>query len=176
MSEPFMGQIELFSFDYAPKNWAFCRGQTLPIQQYQALFTLLGTTYGGDGVQSFKLPDLQGRIPVGFSQTHPQGQSAGEEQHALTTGEIPSHIHALLGDATGAGAISGVPGPTMALSVTSGKGQNGSFNVLMYGTSPDAALDPRTVTGAGGASHENRAPYLSLNPCIALFGIYPSRQ
>jgi microcystin-dependent protein len=167
MSEQFLGEIRLFSFNFAPKYWAQCNGQLLPINQNQALFSLLGTMYGGNGQTNFALPNLQGRTPISFSDQIRQGQAAGESAHTLTTLEIPRHTHA----ASGSSNISG--GTNI--------GANdyfGASSVNIYGapTNP-VTLVAETISNAGNSqAHDNMMPYLSLNFCIALQGIFPSRN
>lgn len=179
MAEPYISQIEAFPFGYAPKNWALCAGQLLPINQYQALFSLIGTYYGGDGVRNFALPDLRGRVALGFGQgtglsNYAIGQQGGQEGHTLVVTETPTHTHTINATNNGATGGSNVPGA----SVTLGSGyatSSGSPAVNIY--SADSATIPMGSLGAtGGQAHENRMPYLALNYCIALAGIYPSRN
>lgn len=178
MSEPFIGQIEMFGFSYAPKNWAQCNGQTLPIAQNQALFSLLGTYYGGDGVTTFKLPNLQGRIPISFDSAHSLGQVGGEEAHVLQPLEIPSHSHTLNADAVTTTGVTDTPANNLVLGRASGKSPAGTFAVNIYSSvsQPNAALAPGALGGGGnGGAHQNMMPYVVVNFCIALVGIYPSR-
>lgn len=165
MSEPFIGEVKLFGFNYAPKGWALCNGQLLPINQNQALFSLLGTTYGGNGVNTFALPDLRGRTPVHVGNGVMLGESAGEEAHTLTSTEMPMHTHTL-------SASSADDNKTTATGNVWGKSTNNPY-------APDSNTTlAATAIGAAGQSqpHENRQPYLTLNFCIALVGIYPSRN
>jgi microcystin-dependent protein len=171
MSEPFIGEIRSFSFNFAPRGWAQCDGQLLQISQNQALFSILGTTYGGNGTTTFALPDLRGRGPVhpGSGQAGRRdvglGQVGGEEAHTLTLSELGPHSHAI--EATAAAGTTQVP--TNAVPAGSPTPQ--------YGTTNNATMDPAMVIAAGvGAGHENRVPYLTLNYCIALFGVFPSRN
>ena len=166
MGTPYLGEMRIISWNYAPKGWAFCNGQTLAIQQNQALFSLLGTTYGGNGVQTFQLPNLQGRVPMHFGNGFVQGQVGGEVSHTLTTQEIPTHVHTLLG--TNTASTTNTPAGNMALAVTANT-YTGATNLT--------ALAPNEL-GGGGASqpHENEQPYTVLNVCIALQGIFPSRN
>ena len=167
MSEPFIGEIRIMSFNFAPKGWALCNGQILQINQNQALFSLLGTTYGGDGRTTFALPNLQGRTPVHWGGNTVLGECAGEETHSLVSTEIPSHTHL-------AGAVS-VPGNASAPTGT----LLAAEPTLMYGppTGNLVALTAGTVAPAGGSQpHDNMMPFLTLNFCIALVGIYPSRN
>lgn len=173
MADPFVAEIRIFPFTFAPKGWAFCDGQLLPISQNTRLFSLLGTTYGGDGKSTFALPDLQGRAPMHPGQgpglsDHDLGEAGGSDTVTLLDGEIPAHAHALLaspdpGDNT-------VPGSTTSLA--------GSIGGAIYvGSSPPlAAMAAESLQAAGGsAPHDNLQPYLTLNFCIALQGVFPSR-
>jgi microcystin-dependent protein len=166
MSEPFLGELRLMSFNFPPKGWAFCNGQLMPINQNQALFALLGTTYGGNGQSNFQLPDLRGRTPihVGASTGVVQGMQLGEEFHTLTAGELPQHVHFMNASATPADQTT--PGVLAA-------GAN-----LYRDGAPTSSLHPATVSNRGGGmAHENRQPFLVLNWCIAIVsGIFPSRN
>jgi microcystin-dependent protein len=176
MSQPFLGQIQSFGFGFAPRGWMACNGQTLPIQQYTALFSLLGTLYGGNGTTTFQLPNLQSRVPMHygtFGDTYFQGELGGEEMVSLTLQTMPGHTHAFIGSS--ANATSGTPAPGQVLGkVTIGSGTPDFF----YG--PDAApqsLNAASITAVGGnLPHENLQPYLAINWCIAFVGIYPSRS
>jgi microcystin-dependent protein len=175
MSEPFLAEVKIFGFNFPPRGWAFCDGQILPINQNQSLYSLLGTTYGGDGRTSFALPELRGRTPIhvgtGDESTYVLGEKGGEETHVLTTNEIPQHEHEAR--ATSASASSTDPDGNM-LAETSG----GRFSISPYGdnTSP-VALHGSTVANAGSsAGHDNMQPYLALSYCIALTGLFPSRN
>ncbi len=175
---PFVGDIYAFAFSFAPRGWAQCNGQSLPINQNQALFSILGTTYGGNGVTTFNLPNLMGRVPIGFGSyggnSYIIGQSAGEQSHALTVNEMPTHNHVLRADATTAAASnSGTPANGNAIGQSAGT--NSAIN--MYSTAaPGAFLAPQTIQNQGGGqAHENRQPFLVLNYCIALQGAFPSR-
>jgi microcystin-dependent protein len=163
MAEPFLAEIRTFSFNFAPKGWAMCNGQLLPINQNQALFSLLGTTYGGDGRVNFALPDFRGRTPVHVGDGFVLGQRGGEQAHTVTLAEMPSHAHAL--QASSAGADRAAPGGNVLASASG-----------LYG--PAVALtplEPRSTTSAGGSqAHLNMQPYLTLTVCIALQGIFPS--
>lgn len=175
MGQQYLGEIRAFSFDYAPQGWAMCRGQLLALNQYTALFALLGTTYGGNGVQNFQLPNLQGRVATGVGGGMVQGQSAGTEMHTLLMAEMPAHNHFVVGvnNGTGGGATN-VPSGTVILgSATSS--QTGNAPIPIYGSgAANVALAPLVVTGSG-QPHENRMPSTVLNYCIALTGIFPSR-
>lgn len=163
MAEPFLSEIRIFSFGFAPKGWALCNGQLLPINQNQALFSLLGTTFGGDGRVNFALPNLQGQVPIGVGSGHTLGEKAGEQAHTLSISELPTHLHPLNGSSDGADV------PTAAL-------LGGNVNGLYQ--PPDnnlTSLDPSSVTPVGGSQpHLNTQPYLTLNFSIALQGIFPS--
>ena len=165
MSEPFLAEIMMVGFNFAPRGWAFCDGQILPINQNQSLFSLLGTTYGGDGRTSFALPGLRGRTPIHVGSGHNLGQKSGQEKHVLQTGEIPQHTHVAQGSSTNANA----PIPTNAVL--------GAANNL-YGPPQDlVTLESGTLANAGTSQgHENMQPYLALNFCIALQGLFPSRN
>jgi microcystin-dependent protein len=167
MAEPFLSEIRLMSFSFAPKGWALCNGQLLPINQNQALFSLLGTTYGGNGQTNFALPNLQGRVPIHFGSGHTLGEQAGEQAHTLTLQELPQHTH-VLGALAADGSV-GVPSGGMLARAA-------PANPYL---SPDnlAAMHPSSITSVGGSQpHENRQPYLTLSFCIALQGVFPSQN
>lgn len=176
MSSPYLGEIRIVSFNFPPKGWAFCNGQTMAIAQNQALFSLLGTTYGGNGVQTFQLPNLQGRVPFHFGTSvfggsFVQGQTGGEEYHTLLTTEMPQHTHLAAINSTS--ADQGGPLNT----TTSAKNYWGNGNQPAYATSPNTTMNPAAITSVGGSqAHENRSPFLVLNFVIALQGIFPSRS
>lgn len=179
MSEPFLSEIKLLSFNFAPKGWALCNGQLLPINQNQALFALLGTTYGGNGQTTFALPNLQGRVPISMGNGHTLGEAAGVTSVTLNQSQMPAHIHALNADATT--SASNTPGTdgTAALGRSSGVASPpGTFNVQIYRSgSADAALNPAVISNTGGSQpHMNMQPMLVLNYSIALQGIFPSRN
>jgi microcystin-dependent protein len=178
MSTPFMGQIEIFSFNFAPKGWALCNGQLLPINQNQALFSLLGTMYGGDGRVNFGLPDLRSRIPISFGpQNNVLGMRGGEENHTLNMAEMAAHNHFVGVDGT-AGAIN-KPATTTVFGTSSGVSSTGQQLAINAYSSAGAGstLDPRTISNTGGSqAHTNIQPYLTLNLCIALQGIFPSQN
>lgn len=163
MAEPFLSELKLMSFNFPPKGWAFCNGQLLPINQNQALFALLGTTYGGNGQTTFALPDLRGRTPIHFGSQFTLGESFGQEAHTVTISELPQHNHLV--------NASTANGNQPSLSIV------GSANNL-YGAVTDlTTLNPATIPNVGGSqAHENRAPSLVLNWCIALVGIFPSQN
>jgi microcystin-dependent protein len=164
MAEPFLSEIRIFSFNFAPKGWALCNGQLLPINQNQALFSLLGTTFGGDGRVNFGLPNLQGRTPIHVGSGHPLGELGGQQAHTLSISELPEHTHAL-----NSSPASGTTNePLNALPARSQ--QNTYANSASLG-----AMSPGVVTNTGGSqAHLNMQPYLILNFCIALQGIFPS--
>lgn len=169
MSDFFIGQINLFGFDFAPRFWAQCNGQLLPINQNQALFALLGTFYGGNGTTTFALPDLRGRVPVSFGGAFSIGQAAGAEAVTLSTANLPAHTHALA--ATTQVATRRPPPGRMLATDTS---TNAEYYAPPGAITP---LSPNSIGSAGGASpHENRQPFLAGNFCIALSGIFPSRN
>ena len=174
MGTPFLGEVRAFSFGFAPKGWALCNGPIMAIAQNQALFALLGTTYGGNGVQTFALPNLQGRVALHFSNTTPQGQIQGSETVTLATTQMPAHSHVVNAAANGSANATNVPGPT----VIPGSGsstQAGNPAVSIYATTAsNVALAPLGAAG-GSQPHENRMPSLVTNYCIALSGIFPSR-
>jgi microcystin-dependent protein len=165
MSTPFMAEIKIISWNFPPKGWAFCNGQFLPINQNQALFSILGTTYGGNGQTTFALPDFRGRVPVHAGAGFIQGQAGGQEFHTVTSSEMPAHTHQV--NATTAPGTVNVPtGNYLANS-----------NVSPYRTAADTTLNPAEVSNVGGSQpHENRQPFLVLNFIIALQGIFPSRN
>jgi microcystin-dependent protein len=168
MSEPFIAELRLMSFGFAPKGWAQCNGQLMPINQNQPLFSLLGTAFGGDGRVNFALPDLRGRVPVHFHGSYIIGQQGGEERHTLTQAEMPAHIHAL--NATTVAANNIVPVGNMVATAAATDPLYSTFT----NTTP---AGPSSISPTGQSqSHENRQPYLVLNYCIALQGIFPSQN
>jgi microcystin-dependent protein len=177
MGQPFVGEIRLFAGNFAPFNWAFCNGQQIAISENQTLFQLIGTTYGGDGVSTFNLPNLQSRVPV-HQGTAPSGgtfvigQLAGVEAVTLTTQQMPSHNHALV--ATGGGQTLAPTANTFpAVATTS----TGTPNVYAPGTTTNRTLNPATIKNDGGSlPHSNLQPYLAVNFIISLFGIFPSQS
>lgn len=168
MGTPFLGELKIVGFNFAPKGWAECNGQFLPINQNQALFSLLGTMYGGNGQTTFALPDLRGRVPIHMGAGFTEGQAGGQEFHTITQSEMPAHTHIVSGT-TANGAINNGSGASFGVSQTpvyfplSGAGLT--------------TLEPTTVTNIGGSQpHENRQPYLVLNVIIALQGVFPSQN
>ena len=166
---PYIGEIRTFAFGFPPKGWAQCNGQLLPINQNQALYALLGTTYGGNGIQTFGLPNLLGRVPVGSGSGSTLGAQTGSASGALTTAQIPAHTHNANGSTAPILNGTGTPGPT----VLPGTFAAGS---KYYGTPANATFGGNAVGPAGNQPHENRQPYLTLNLCIALQGIFPPRN
>jgi len=174
MADPFVAEIRIFPFNFAPKGWAWCDGQLLPLSQNTALFSLLGTTYGGDGKSNFALPDLQGRAPMHPGQgpglsLHDLGETGGSETVSLLESEIPSHSHALRASLDDGDL--GAPGPTRSLA-KSGSGVIYTSNTAS-GT-PAMASDGLAPAG-GDQPHNNMQPYLTFYFCIALQGVYPPR-
>jgi len=170
MSEPFLAEVRMVGFNFAPRGWAFCDGQILPINQNQSLYSLLGTTYGGDGRTTFALPDLRGRTPIHVGNSngganHLLGQKSGEESVTLSANEMPQHDH--VAQASDDNADSGDP----------------TGRVLARSTSPTyhppanlTALSPLAVSSSGNQAHDNMMPYLAVNFCIAILGLFPSRN
>ena len=171
MAEPFLSEIRLMSFVFAPKGWAQCNGQLLPINQNQALFALLGTTFGGDGRVNFALPDLRGRSPMHTGNGHTLGERGGEANHTLSVNELPGHSHAL--SASSDVANTNLPGSALP----AGKPRGGVNRYAAAGAS-DTALRAASLTIAtgGGQAHNNMQPFLALNFVIALQGIFPSQN
>lgn len=166
MGTPFLSEIKIMSFNFAPQGWAQCNGQLLPINQNQALFSLLGTMYGGNGQTNFALPDLRGRAPlhVGGS-LNVQGQAGGEQNHTVTVAEMPTHPHVLNASNSNAGTNN----PNGAVLANSTAVYHTPTNLV--------ALNPASVTNAGGSQpHLNMQPFLTLMFCIALIGVFPSRN
>lgn len=166
MSEPFLAEIKIISFNFAPKGWALCNGQFLPINQNQALFALLGTMYGGNGQTTFALPNLQARAPMHMGSGHTLGESAGSEAVTLTISQLPTHVHTLAGSSQSSTLAGGPAGATPAVST-----QN------PYEPTSDSAMAPGSITNTGGSqAHLNWQPYLTLGFIIALQGIFPSQN
>lgn len=162
MAEPFLSEIRIMSFGFAPKGWALCNGQLLPINQNQALFSLLGTTFGGDGRVNFALPNLQGRVPIHVGHGHTLGENGGEMAHTLSVAEIPTHTHALMGSSN---AGQNTPGGVLAKSNPQ----------PVYGAAANLTAQAPSIFNAGGSqAHLNMQPFLALNFSIALQGIFPS--
>ncbi len=164
MAEPFLSEIRIFSFVQAPQGWALCNGQFMPINQNQALFSLLGTTYGGNGQTTFALPNLRGRVPIHEGSGHTLGEAAGSTSVTVNIQQLPSHTHGL--QATNVTSTLDAPGGNFL----------GKAPINAYGSPASfSAMDPGTVGNVGGSQpHNNMMPYLTLNFCIALVGIFPS--
>lgn len=168
MSEQYMAELRLFPFNFPPKYWAFCNGQLLPIAQNSALFSLLGITYGGNGVNTFALPDLRGRVAMGQGNGRVAGEAGGEENHTLTVTEIPQHNHLLFGTADAGSPAVSPSGTFLGGAVADRYGSSGAGSLV--------TLSPATVGSAGGGqAHTNMQPYAALQWCICLAGIFPSR-
>ena len=160
----YVGEIRMFAGDFAPAGWMFCAGQPLPISENEALFTLIGTTYGGDGQETFALPDLRGRLPLHRGNGLTQGQNGGVEEVTLTIQSWPTHSHALLAS-TDAGTTTNPPGNVLA--------RGGAAYIQDVGASP---LNPASISPAGGSQpHTNMQPYLCISFIISLYGIYPQQ-
>ena len=171
MSEPFLAEVRIVGFNFPPRGWAFCDGQILPINQNQSLYSLLGTTYGGDGRTSFALPDIRSRVPIHVGSSdggsnHALGQKTGEETHTLAANEMPSHNHINNGTSNTADAAT----PTNAL-------LPGANNGKPYASARNGFMGENTVLNVGGGqAHNNMQPYLAMYYCIALQGLFPSRN
>lgn len=179
MTSQYLSEIRIMPFNFAPRGWAQCNGQILAIQQNQALFALLGTTFGGNGVTTYALPDLRGRVPLGFNGQFPMGTQFGEAVHTLVPTEIPTHNHFMMVDAqTAPTSSTTLPSSSTVLGQTAGTSTSGkNFPVLLYNTAVvDTRLASQAIAPTGGQAHENRQPFLTLNFCIALTGIFPSRN
>jgi len=171
MAEPFLSEIRIFSFNFPPKGWAFCNGQLLPINQNQALFSLLGTTYGGNGQTNFGLPNLQGRAPNSFGSGFNLGQAGGETAHTLTMSELTAHLHFTTANMAVTGANNNA---TQGVPTSNYRANSGKFNFTTAAS--NSVMGPTAVTNVGGNQpHINMQPYLVLNFCIALQGIFPSQ-
>jgi microcystin-dependent protein len=167
VSEPFLGEVKLISWNYPPKGWALCNGQLLPINQNQALFALFGTMYGGDGRVTFALPDLRGRVSIHKGNGFTQGQVGGEQAHTVTMAEMAAHTHLVTADtATGTASPTG----TSRFAASSSQALYAPPNNLV-------GMDPNVIGTAGGSQpHQNMQPYLCINFIVALQGIFPSQN
>ena len=165
MSEPYLGELRLLAFNFAPRGWAFCEGQILPINTNQSLYSLLGTMYGGDGRTSFALPDLRGRVPLGSSSP---GATAGTETVVLTTANVPAHSHTLRAAAAAANQSSGAGGVLAEPSATIG--------AIYSNAAADTSLNPASISTTGGQGHDNMMPSQAIHWAIALQGLFPSRN
>lgn len=173
MAEPFLSEIRMMSFSFAPKGWAQCNGQLLPINQNQALFSLLGTTYGGNGQVNFALPDLRGRAPMHEGDGFTLGERGGQESHTLTITEMPTHAHSFTAKAPNDGSanVATPNGNFLSNSAPAEIYSNGTGNPGL------TTLSPGAISSVGGSQpHNNLAPSLVLNFCIALQGIFPSQN
>ena len=180
MGTPFLSEIKIISWNFPPKGWALCNGQFLPINQNQALFSLLGTMYGGNGQTTFALPNLQGRVAMHMGSGFTEGQTGGETAHTLTISEMAAHNHTIGADATtDAKSNSNTATTNSIFGQSIGTPATGSsFTMNMYGTTnPSGALAPQTIGNTGGSqAHNNQQPYLVLNFVIALQGAFPSQN
>ena len=168
MAQPYVGEIRMFAGNFAPAGWMFCEGQLLPISEYETLFNLIGTTYGGDGQSTFALPDLRGRIPIHFGNGFTLAETGGVETVTLTVSQIPAHTHAMLAS-TGAATTLDPTGNILATAPLA--------TTFAYGTdAPITPLAPNAVSSVGGSQpHDNFQPYLCVDFIISLFGIFPSQ-
>jgi microcystin-dependent protein len=164
MAEPFLSEIRIMSFDFAPKGWAMCNGQLMPINQNQALFSLLGTTFGGDGRVNFALPDQRGRAPIHVGSGFTLGERGGEQAHTLTINETPTHLHQVSASSTSTGGFDNMTGNYL-----------GGANNVYAAPASLTTMNPGTIANTGGSQpHQNMQPFLTLTFCIALQGIFPS--
>ena len=168
MAEPFLSEIRVMSFVFPPKGWALCDGQLLPINQNQALFALLGTTFGGNGQTTFALPDLRGRAPIHVGSGHTLGERGGEQAHTLSIAELPQHVHSWNAQRSPASTVT-TPNASSLLASSIGDNAWGPAANLV-------AMSPDTVQNTGGSqAHLNMQPFLGLHFCIALAGVFPAR-
>ena len=188
LDTPYLSEIALFAFGFAPRGWAACNGQLLPINQNQALFSLLGTTYGGDGNVNFALPDLRGRVPLGFGQgpgaPYVLGETGGSEAATLTVAHLPQHVHPI--DASGltataacTNATANLRSPVGGIPAMEATGVTATYSSAAPDANMKGGAVTVTVTAAatgGGQAHENRQPFLALTYCIALQGVFPSQN
>ncbi len=171
---PFVAEIRIFAFNFAPKGWAFCDGQLLPLSQNTALFSLIGTFYGGDAKSTFALPNLQGSVPMFYGQgpglsNYDIGETGGSQTVTLLQSEMPAHSHNVLGDIGALDAKASSPSGNVP-------GAPGGLTIYSDTTTPSATMNPQMASIAGGSQpHNNMMPYLTLNFCIALQGVYPPR-
>jgi microcystin-dependent protein len=168
MGTPFLSEIKIMSFGFPPKGWALCNGQLMPISQNQALFSLLGTTYGGDGRTTFALPNLQGQVPIHVGNGHTLGEKGGEQNHTLSSAELPAHTHSV--NATTAQATNDAPSPARVLAQSSGA------NSYAGATNLQSMAPNALALAGGGQGHLNMQPFLTLSFCIALQGVFPSQN
>lgn len=167
MSEPFLSEIKIVSFNFPPKGWALCNGQLLPINQNQALFALLGTTYGGNGQTNFALPNLRGRVPIHMGNGHTLGEAAGSTSVTVNIQQLPAHTHLAKGSKAVGNAF--IPTSNLLAKIEGVDAYQGANNLV--------AMSPTSISNVGGSQpHNNMMPYLVLNFIIALQGIFPSRN
>jgi microcystin-dependent protein len=183
MSQPYLGQIESFPYGFAPRGWQFCAGQLLPINQNTALFSLLGTTYGGNGIQTFALPDLRGRVAIGQGNGNGLtqrvlGEVLGEENHTVIYNEMPGHTHQLNTAAnSNTGNNTNTPSSTVVLGSATGSGSLSVFPYAVTPPAPTVVMSPSAIGMSGGSQpHNNMMPYLGMQFCIAMSGIFPQRS
>ena len=165
MSEPFLAEVKMVGFNFAPRGWAFCNGQILPINQNQSLYSLLGTTYGGDGRTSFGLPELRGRTSIHDGNGHTRGQKSGQETHTLSVGEMPQHTHTFSGQTA-----------TVSTNDPANNSPGGNPSTPYRVDSDGLMGSDQLAKIGGGQGHDNMQPYLAVNFCIALQGLFPSRN
>jgi microcystin-dependent protein len=185
-NQPYLGEIQLFACTFAPAGWALCNGQVLSINTNQALFSLLGTTYGGNGSTNFALPDLRGRTPMGSSATHPVGEVTGAESVTLTSSHLPAHTHTVsISGVTATGRLRNAAAnqrtpvatlPAIESSNALATYSSAASDANMHGSAVTLGGSLSAASAGGGQAHENRQPYLTLNYCIATQGIFPPRD
>ncbi len=169
MAQPYVGEIRIFAGNFAPAGWMFCEGQLLPISEYETLFNLIGTTYGGDGQSTFALPDMRGRIPLHFGNSYTLAETGGVEEVTLTSSQIPAHSHAFLASQDGGSQPNAGSGGYLLAS-------SNVVKVYAAGTTTTANFDAQSVLSTGGSQpHTNFQPYLCVNFIISMFGIFPSQ-
>jgi microcystin-dependent protein len=169
MAQPYVGEIRMFAGNFAPAGWMFCEGQLLPISEYETLFNLIGTTYGGDGQSTFALPDLRGRLPIHFGSGFTLAETGGAEEITLTVNQMPAHAHPLLASAN----LGSLPDPVGSVTA-----QSRTAGVDLYLEDvPNVSLAPNAISSVGGSQpHTNFQPYLCVDFIISLFGIFPSQS
>lgn len=184
MSEPFVGEVRAFCFKYAPENWAFCAGETIPIEQYQVLYAVIGIAYGGDGRSTFRVPNLQGRAPVCSGQRpglsyYLLGEDVGWSSCELAESHLPVHSHDLIAAKASPKVVESDPGAAKYLS-SAVQGDSGTTVARAFKSTPDSLATPMSPDAlgetGGGLPHENRQPFLAFNFCIALEGVFPPRS
>jgi microcystin-dependent protein len=180
MSSPFLGEIRMFGFNFAPTGWQLCNGQTLPISQYSALFALLGTSYGGNGTSTFQLPNLQGQVPIhqgtGGGSTYVTGEASGTANVTLLSTQMPQHTHLANAVTSTSGNVKEPAGAYPATVQISGETKGGTVNTYSTAT-PNATMNASAIGTSGGSlPHNNMQPYLVVSFCIAMSGLFPSRN